>query len=570
MYAQTMELPEFQYLTRSFPANKPNKSSDPLATLLPRLVYPDSPQNLVFKEIHFDRPESDPRKRFQLTLAGIPVHNAIISVRKSVNSHSWIVTFPDLEFDGLPPDLLEKSNAKGNSCYVYQAGKWLLPEKFARTAQSPQTEAWLEFATGNGDILFREDWLLQFSDSPDSLIHGCVFKPDPVARLRQNYGGLLRDRSDSNSVVLQSALDTVEMRIHFEDDTFSLQNNRFLLGEFSPPQNRLTRYADKDSFHLSRNHAGFEEVNIFYHLNSFRKYQDSLGYSSLADYPLQIDAHGMSGADQSAFSPLQEILAYGDGNVDDGEDAAVVVHEYGHVLSHSALAFGNSGQERRALEEGICDYLAGSYVKSVSDFNWQDLFKWDGHNEFWPGRTLTSTKIYPDNLVGQMHKDGEIFCSALMNIEMILGRAKTHALVFGSMPYLFPNYKMPNAAQTILETDSVLNGGGNVAIIRQVFQSRGIEPGMVIVPNSETVKEISRWMLESNISQSESWILKKPGNISCSIFISDHNGRVLRSFSGSTGDERVLIPCTGLAAGIYFLRVQHDKGYRVFKVVLLP
>jgi hypothetical protein len=60
---------------------------------------------------------------------------------------------------------------------------------------------------------------------------------------------------------------------------------------------------------MNRNHAGFEEVNIFYHLNSYREFLDSLGFGDLADYQLKVDAHGMDGADQSAYSPLQDVLA---------------------------------------------------------------------------------------------------------------------------------------------------------------------------------------------------------------------------------------------------------------------
>ena len=278
----------------------------------------------------------------------------------------------------------------------------------------------------------------------------------------------------------------------------------------------------------------------------------------------------MDGADQSAFSPLQNRLAYGDGNVDDAEDAAVVVHEYGHVLSHASLAFGNSGEERRAIEEGICDYLAGSYSKSCSDYEWQNLFKWDGHNEFWAGRTLTSPKQYPDNLIGQMHKDGEIFSSALMTMELAMSRKLVNQLVLGTMPFLIPDMTMPLAAQAFLETDSSLFGGIHTPLLVQIFNSKGIQPGQVIVGNSMAQNTTSGWEIRGNDGFSGDWELVQRGNKSASVSISDQNGKVLRSFSVSGSNTTFPISKQAFLPGIYLLRIRMEHEIKTFKLVVLP
>jgi hypothetical protein len=278
----------------------------------------------------------------------------------------------------------------------------------------------------------------------------------------------------------------------------------------------------------------------------------------------------MDGADQSAFSPLQNRLAYGDGNVDDAEDAAVIVHEYGHVLSHASLAFGNSGDERRAIEEGICDYLAGSYTRSCSDYEWQNLFKWDGHNEFWAGRTLMSPKIYPDNLVGQMHKDGEIFSSALMTMELALNRKLVHQLVLGTMPFLIPDLSMPLAAQAFLETDSTLFGGIHTPLLVQIFNSKGIHPGQVIVGNSLLQSETDEWKILGNDGASNEWTLVPKGKKTAAVFISDQSGKVLMSFSVSGSETSLPISKNAFLPGIYFLRIRKENEIKTFKLVVFP
>jgi hypothetical protein len=251
--------------------------------------------------------------------------------------------------------------------------------------------------------------------------------------------------------------------------------------------------------------------------------------------------------------------------VDDGEDAAVIVHEYGHVLCQASIAFGNSGLERRSVEEGICDYLAGSYVRKQSDFQWTNLFKWDGHNEFWPGRTLNSPKIYPDNLVGQIHKDGEIFSSVLTTMETILGREITHKVLFTSLPYLLPNFTMPQAAQAIMDSDSAMYNGTHSALIRQLFQAKGIQPGFIIV-SAPTALAMADWNIQT-LQSDDGWILTKPEKKPGEAFLTDQKGRVLQSYELPSGQNRIKITSGGLLPGLYFLRVQSGNDSKTVKLI---
>jgi hypothetical protein len=347
-------------------------------------------------------------------------------------------------------------------------------------------------------------------------------------------------------------MDSVSIQVQFSGDSFRLESPHFRFGEYSPPIHPLSVSNNASAFVFDRNEAGFEEVNAYYHLRQFREFLDSLGLDSLARFPLHIDAHGMDGADQSAYSPLQEFLAFGDGNVDDAEDAAVIIHEYGHALAQAAFPFGNSGQERRALEEGICDYLAGSYLRANSNYLPNRIFRWDGNNEFWPGRSLVSNRNYPGDLSGSLYTDGEIFCSALSAIESITGRKALHHILLTAMYGLGPNLSMPAAARQILAADSVLYQGQHSAQIRFQFLQRGIDPDLVVVSAAPAFEQdFFVFYSESG----EAFIRNRTeGNLALTLF--DATGRQRAVFSCPEDVNKV--PVKGLPLGIYFLRKEND------------
>ena len=487
------------------------------------------------------RPHSNPVfSVYKILFHGIELHNAFL-ISRTTGKGSLEVLSPDFS-TGIP------AISGISSRLAFDGKQWIPVNLEAETSLSPPA-AFRVFRDENQQVKFREDWLLRFSDSS---VKARVFRPDPVSRLQMPYGDMLRDRGDSSSDLLRQAMDSVRIRVQFSGDSFRLESPHFRFGEFSPPLRPLSVSSNASAFVFDRNEAGFEEVNAFYHLRQFREFLDSLGLDSLARFPLQIDAHGMDGADQSAYSPLQEFLAYGDGNVDDAEDAAVIIHEYGHALAHAAFPFGNSGQERRALEEGICDYLAGSYLRANSNYLPNRIFRWDGNNEFWPGRSLVSNRNYPGDLSGSLYADGEIFCSALSAMETSTGRKALHHIVLTALYGLGPNLSMPAAARQILAADSALYQGQHSAQIRFQFLQRGIDPDLVVVSAAPAFEQdFFVFYSESG----EAIIRNRTGGIS-TLTLFDATGRQKAVFSCPEGVSEV--PVNGLPPGIYFLRKGND------------
>ncbi len=505
-------------------------------TLLP---YPSDAFDLIENQKSFP----SPFRNFQVCYRKAVLQSYNILVFNGTDAGNAQLFYPDIPLSEFPA-----GEDLSGFTLVHTGQRW---EKFrmeeVTSLSPPRADRVLvdEF----GQERFREDWLLRFSDSS---VRARVFRPDPVSRLQLPYGGLLRDRNDSSSALLRQAMDSVRIRISFENDSFRLKNTYMEFGEFSPPIRKKAVAASADSFWFDRNQPQFEEVNAFYHLNSFREYINGLGFDSLAKFPVAVDAHGLDGADQSAYSPLQGFIAYGDGNVDDAEDASVIIHEYGHVLCQAASPFGNSGQERRALEEGICDFLAGSYLRSMSSYMPNRLFRWDGNNEFWPGRSLASASLYPADLSGNLYADGGLFCSALHRLEESIGRNQTHRILLSALPALRPNISMTAAARFLLLSDSALSGGQFSAFIRQRFQERGIDPGLVVVSIPQQIKSRARLVFDDFLRP----VLFAVNGIQ-SAEILDLSGRCRKLISlDSSGRSVILI--AGLESGIYFLRCGNE------------
>jgi hypothetical protein len=126
-----------------------------------------------------------------------------------------------------------------------------------------------------------------------------------------------------------------------------------------------------------------------------------------------------------------------------------------------------------SVQEGSSDYLAVSYSRSVSTYNWWLWANWDGHNPFWDGRRADLDWVYPYDYVSG-HDGGQIWSSALMKIWTDLGRditdrifLETHFL-WGSSP------SMEDAAEAFIQADIQLFNGSHLCTIIDHFRTHGL------------------------------------------------------------------------------------------------
>ncbi|MCM2316477.1 MAG: proprotein convertase P-domain-containing protein, partial [Thermoanaerobaculia bacterium] len=331
---------------------------------------------------------------------------------------------------------------------------------------------------------------------------GQVFDPNPVVALDQVA---LRDNDDSAASIPAAAY--VLMDLPALESPGPLAGPHARIVDVEAP---VSRQADKgENLVFDRSQDEFEEVMAYFHVDRQQRHLQSLGFTgarAVVPYPIEIDAHG-SEVDNSSYRPYEPgrgRLYFGDGGVDDAEDADVIIHEYGHAIQDSIVPggfFGPVGSQTRALGEGFSDYLAFSARWSASRTSGRDpycLADWDtrcgdGPSTacgYAPGtsclRRVDGTKTMADFVSSgsgvSEHKNGEIWSSALREIFVaavaIFGddeaRKVTDRTVveshFGLPPY--PDFR--TSALRVIDADRRLNSGALGAAICAAMSARGI------------------------------------------------------------------------------------------------
>ena len=323
--------------------------------------------------------------------------------------------------------------------------------------------------------LIDEVDLLNHYSEVDSTVKALVFVPNPVTSAHTTYGGKYVDNNDATSTELDNERDTVDIDVKFENGLFTLENKFVKVVERSLP-NIPAATSTSPQFFFNRSETGFEDVNALYHITQQQKYIQSLGFNNIVNYQINIDCHGFNGGDNSTFSSGTHppSITFGEGGVDDAEDADVIIHEYTHAIMYSASPNTNFGSERMAIEEAFGDYMAASYSRKYTDFQDSWVYKWDGHNEYWEGRKITSNKTYPDDLVYHLYGDAPLWSSALSRIERNLGRDYTIKLAIQSAYNFTSNMTMAQAAELYLNTDQQINGSTNYPTICWIFKDKGM------------------------------------------------------------------------------------------------
>ncbi len=336
----------------------------------------------------------------------------------------------------------------------------------------------LEVIHRNGEVVFSRDMRSYFAQ--DSVVTGQVFNPDPLTTAHQVYTGTDLDLNDANSAWLTAQLQQVNFTATFTGSQFQLLNQYITLKDIDSPQVPVA-FSTDGNFNYNRSQTGFEDVNAFYHLNKVREHVHALGFN-IADQLIWVDTHSGT-ADQSYFSPLglPGSLNYGTGGVDDAEDADVLTHEYGHFLSYNASPGSNVGSERNSMDEGFGDYVAASYSKALDTYKSEWVFNWDGHNNYWNGRVVNSSKVYPTNIIpNSIYKNAEIWSALLMSIHDDIGRVATDSLIFEAHYGYNANMSMTDGGYLLLQADSDLtNGHYHCQLLEHLF-ARGIlayDPG---------------------------------------------------------------------------------------------
>ena len=309
-----------------------------------------------------------------------------------------------------------------------------------------------------GEPLHRQD-LLRFADG-----RGRVFNPSPIVALKDDT---LMDQDDSADAIPEAAYTDV---ILLELDGSGFLDGRYVSTRLTPDR------ANEPSleFNYLRDDPRFEEVMVYYHVDTVARYLKGIGFDFVDDWQIPTNVHVSEGPD-AFYDHTDMSINFGDGGVDLAEDAEVIIHEYGHAIL-DRQAPGIFGGEGSAIHEGFSDFIAASFFTAVSDgYGDTTVFDWVGSHdpEYGGTRPVNGSKHYPEDIVGQPHADGEMWSASLWELFEALGRDGAIRLVIESHFYLSSDPEFVDGASALFVADQGLNGGVNQDLILGVMENRG-------------------------------------------------------------------------------------------------
>jgi hypothetical protein len=398
----------------------------------------------------------------------------------------------------------------------------------------------------------------------DSPVTAFVFLPDPLSTAGETYGLPYADQNDASTSQLNEQRQEVTIEAVFGGTFFSLVNEWVIFSEHTLPANTPAISATPE-FDFTRDNDRFEEVNAYYHINTFQQHIQDLGFDNLVNYQISVDVHALNGADNSNFNNghTPPRLSFGDGGVDDAEDADVIIHEYGHAIMHSAAPSTNGGNERRALDEANGDYFAASYSRYLAPFGWERVYSWDGHNEFWSGRLATSTEHYPEGLSGNIYSDGQLWSSTLMEIWGDIGRNKTDKILMQSAFSYAEGMSMTDAAWLFIQAEEELYAAENTYEIRQRMFDRGFIPWVGIEDANKT-QGLKILNSEGFAQGKEHLVIEFAKKTDARIFVFDALGRTVLMEDVTGKIKWTLSPNYIQVPGFYAISIiQNGKNHEV-------
>jgi Fungalysin metallopeptidase (M36) len=304
-----------------------------------------------------------------------------------------------------------------------------------------------------------------------------VFYPNPVQQLGDES---LTDQKDADYPALASAYRRVTLT---NLDGSGTLTGRYVRVKSETGTAARTVGGDFPAWH--RDADQFEQVMGYYWVNTAQAYLQSLGFGSTLrpvnqrQIELRINQFG---GDNSFFRDNKADITLGKGGVDDAEDAEVIVHEYGHSVQDSQVPGFGTDLESGSIGEGFSDYLAVAVstwaAGAPSDPLKPCVADWDSvsYTSTVPHclRRLDSTKVYPTNVRGEVHADGEIWSRALWDIRTALGDRTGTTLIVEAQFDFTADSSFHDAALATVAAASRLYGSRAETAVRAAFTARGI------------------------------------------------------------------------------------------------
>lgn len=308
-----------------------------------------------------------------------------------------------------------------------------------------------------------------------------LYNPNPVVQ-QASYSGL-KDAMDKDSALLTSLLLPVTLP--------NITSTRGCLkGRYADA--RLGKKAkavcspNADFSDLTRADNRFEAVMAYFHIDRTRAYVDSLGLSKpLRSKAQKVRANGIPD-DNSYYSSMTKSMTLGSGGVDDGEDADVIVHEYGHSLQDQAVPKFGRSVDAASIGEGFGDYMAAAMSAQTTGGSSFDacIFDWDSVSYSTSGCGRRADRSYTlhkaeARCFDEIHCLGEVWSSTLFELRQALGvdasgESVMDRVTLESNFMLTKSASFKSAAKALLAADHLLYAGAHVPTIQAELTERKI------------------------------------------------------------------------------------------------
>jgi hypothetical protein len=318
------------------------------------------------------------------------------------------------------------TRASAERLLVPRAGRLTDTYRISVLSVQPAVAQTVEVSAASGRVLSAR------SDVDYAEATAPLFDPNPVVAtknpaLRQPGVDQAGVDTDVDSPELTAA--RVDMAIR-EYDTMQAAASR-LVGPWVNAQGpQPFVQVGEGRFDYTRGMPGFEALMAYAHVDRFQRYlQEDLGFTGEAGVNSEsqdIIAFKIEGFDNSFYQPANDIIVLGTGGVDDGEDADVIIHEYGHAVQDAQVKGWGAEAEGGAMGEAWGDFQAAAYFARLANaFNDECVADWDAtsYSTDTPAclRRLDSKKVYPKDVENEVHADGELWSAFLWRIRDRLG-----------------------------------------------------------------------------------------------------------------------------------------------------
>lgn len=268
------------------------------------------------------------------------------------------------------------------------------------------------------------------------------------------------------------------------ENLYRLNGNGHLQGTYANVLNSVNSraYSPTSSFQYSTASTHFDEVNLYYHIDSYRhNYVANLGSLGFTQITAHAHANAFPGPNNAWFSQYTKNLYFGDGTGSGFNSFAredkVIYHEYGHAVIYdiqSGIESRNS--EEGAISEGVPDYFAGAYTGRSVILEYAAPFaKRNMQNP-----TISSYSQYKstEDNEGEVpaHDGGEFFSSILWTIRNSSGTNSSQIdfLVFDALYRVSGDPDFLEYRNAMIAADNNAYSGAHVDLIQNIFAAKGI------------------------------------------------------------------------------------------------